>query len=81
VAYREVDDPQGRSWRVWDTYPQSGRLGAFPEAYSNGWLTFECDDDKRRLVPVPLHWPELSDRELLALLEQAVPVPARSAVT
>jgi hypothetical protein len=81
VSYREVSDPQGRAWRVWDTYPQSGRIGAFPEAYSNGWVTFECEQDKRRLVPVPAGWFDLSDVDLLGLLDQAVPVPARSAAT
>jgi hypothetical protein len=81
VSYREVNDAQGRAWRMWDTYPQSGRRGAFPDAYSKGWLTFESEEEKRRLVPVPTEWAQLSDDELLDLLGQAFPVPIRSATT
>ncbi|HZE07826.1 MAG TPA: hypothetical protein VE110_03620 [Gemmatimonadaceae bacterium] len=41
------------------------------EGYGSGWLTFESFDEKRRLVPVPLGWEELSHAELRSLCEKA----------
>jgi hypothetical protein len=79
MSYREFSDRDGRAWRMWDTYPQSARRGAFPDAYSRGWLTFECDLEKRRLVPVPVDWALGTDEELGALLAEAFVVPIRSA--
>jgi hypothetical protein len=48
-----------------------------PRTYSDGWLCFECTDEKRRLVPVPPGWARLSDDELAGLLENARVARAR----
>jgi hypothetical protein len=42
-----------------------------PQAYGDGWLCFECMEEKRRLVPVPAGWERLSEEELARLLEHA----------
>lgn len=31
------------------------RVGVAP-VYQNGWLCFECENEKRRLAPVPSNW-------------------------
>ena len=42
--------------------------------YGSGWLTFESLSEKRRLMPIPGHWDELSQGELRSLCEKAKPV-------
>lgn len=69
----------GAEWTVWDTHPltagavATGRL-AVADGFADGWLTFECADEKRRLAPVPVEWFHLTDGQLAALLEGAAPV-------
>ena len=41
------------------------------EGYGSGWLTFESLAEKRRLIPIPSHWDNLSQEELRALCEKA----------
>jgi len=41
------------------------------EGYGSGWLTFESLSEKRRLIPIPSRWEELSQAELRALCERA----------
>lgn len=41
------------------------------EALRLGWLAFQTAQEKRRLAPVPADWNDLSDDELLSLLETA----------
>ena len=41
------------------------------EGYGSGWLTFESLSEKRRLLPIPSHWEEMSNGELRALCERA----------
>lgn len=36
-----------------------------------GWLTFESLQEKRRIIPIPLHWEDLSQDGLRALCETA----------
>jgi hypothetical protein len=69
---------QGTEWTVWDTRPESNGEGsrrvAVAEEFAAGWLTFQCDAEKRRLAPVPSQWFELPEPQLAALLERAAPV-------
>jgi len=39
-----------------------------------GWLCFESDGDKRRLVAPPVGWEQLHDAELVEMLGRATPV-------
>jgi hypothetical protein len=41
------------------------------EGYGAGWLTFESLSEKRRLIPIPPHWEDLSQAELRSLCEKA----------
>jgi hypothetical protein len=41
----------------------------------SGWLTFEADEDRRRLAPIPEGWDNLPDGRLELLLKVAVAVP------
>lgn len=69
----------GTEWTVWDTHPNSseavvaGRLSV-AAGYGEGWLTFQCEAEKRRLAPVPSAWFELTEHQLGNLLRLAAPV-------
>lgn len=51
------------------------RRRAVPERLLYGWLCFESNAEKRRLVPPPQAWAEATDQELEALCRRAVPQP------
>ncbi|HEU0079686.1 MAG TPA: hypothetical protein VFQ76_18655 [Longimicrobiaceae bacterium] len=79
MAYREFTDRQGRTWRAWDTYPQSRSIVTAP--YAEGWLCFESQAGKRRLTPIPEGWDELPQERLCMLLraaDQVVPLRVES---
>ena len=73
MAYREYRDSLGISWRVWNTSPVAGAV--FSPAMKDGWLTFECDKDRRRLAPIPEGWERLSTAELERLCKAAQQFP------
>jgi hypothetical protein len=54
VPIREFRDSKGVNWRVWPTLPDLKR--GHPAALRDGWLTFECDSTKKRIVPIPDGW-------------------------
>ncbi|HEY7408665.1 MAG TPA: hypothetical protein VH638_10405 [Gemmatimonadaceae bacterium] len=61
VGYREFVDEAGTRWRVWDTYPVAANtLRSVSPGYAEGWLTFECEDERRRLAPIPPDWDRVS---------------------
>jgi len=84
---REFRDRQGVAWRVWEVRPGLGRplseLHRYLGDYLNGWLAFACldNDIRKRLPKFPPDWVEMSDRELEALLYQAIEVPQRKAAS
>jgi hypothetical protein len=41
------------------------------QGYGSGWLTFESLYEKRRLLPIPPHWDEMSQADLRLLCERA----------
>jgi hypothetical protein len=49
----------------------SQRRITLAEGYGRGWLTFESLSEKRRLIPIPSHWEELTNAELRALCDKA----------
>ena len=71
---RTFKDSEGRIWRVWHVVPQSDVLRASSPDLAGGWLCFEYDGDKRRLVNPPERWHESTDHELHQLFTEAVPV-------
>lgn len=44
----------------------------------DGWLCFECDNEKRRLAPIPDSWVGLADVELERLCTGAVRAPRKT---
>ena len=49
----------------------------YSEGLEHGWLTFECDDAKRRLSPIPDGWAGASDEALRGWCAEAHPVTRR----
>jgi hypothetical protein len=74
MAYAEFSDREGKSWRVWHTRPRlADVLSKLPLDWKDGWLTFECEGDKRRLAPFPPGWEEFSPARLDLLRRMAEP--------
>ena len=75
MAIREFTDALGTRWLVWATVPAPGGvLGTMRE----GWLTFESNYARRRLIPIPRDWEEVSLERLERLCHTAVPVQRNS---
>lgn len=77
LANEERRRPTSLPWRG-----QERRIGAerrtttqrritLSEGYGSGWLTFESLNEKRRLIPIPSRWDELSQAELRDLCDKA----------
>ena len=49
---------------------QENRI-SLPSEMKRGWLVFQTRGEKRRLAPHPENWDQLSDDELVTLLELA----------
>lgn len=47
------------------------RSAAVASEFSEGWLCFESDGEKRRLAPVPAGWDEAGPNQLLTWLQAA----------
>jgi hypothetical protein len=62
MAHREFTDSRGIRWTVWSTTPSAGAVLAGD--MQNGWLTFDCDNERRRLVPIPRNWEEAAPDRL-----------------
>jgi hypothetical protein len=79
MAHRTVSDRVGTEWDVWEVNPAgidqsmraAGFTGRVSEGLRGGWLAFQSHHEKRRLSPIPKGWVQISDAELLELLEQA----------
>ena len=61
MAMREFTDAAGTHWRVWNTIPNAG---AVIGPMMSGWLTFESEESRRRLVPIPAGWESATVTEL-----------------
>lgn len=70
-------DASGTNWTVFEVR----RLGArsnwplLPHGYNDGWLCFESNNAKKRLIRYPEHWKEFTGAELEKLLDQAQSAP------
>lgn len=72
MPYREFVDAAGTAWRVWDTRPHSA--ANVRARYADGWLSFECDTERRRLCPIPGGWADAGEEELWAWVVVSEPV-------
>lgn len=83
MAVRDVVDENGVKWKIWSVtqssiHPKTAAEDYLGE-YSEGWLCFECGNQRRRLARFPQDWGRLPDKELLRLLKTAhVVVPRRN---
>ena len=81
MALREFRDRNGVVWRAWAVTPEFMHPATAAEDYlgdyQEGWLTFECQEARRRLPRIPRGWEALPDAELERLLESALQAPRR----
>ncbi|MGH7603346.1 MAG: hypothetical protein ACRENK_05020 [Gemmatimonadaceae bacterium] len=81
MAVRDVVDENGVKWKVWSVQKSAihPRTAAedFLGDYSEGWLCFECDNERKRLARFPSDWDKLPDSQLLKLLKSAQVVAPR----
>lgn len=70
---REVRDAAGTLWTVFDVVPSAGRRSAtrVQPGYTEGWLCFQCETERRRHPGVPAGWASLPEPDLLRLLANA----------
>ena len=52
------------------------RIAIAPDLH-NGWLCFETENERRRLIPAPERWDEASDDGLREMLDRATVAPQR----
>ena len=81
MAVRDVVDENGTKWKVWAVqasaiHPKTAAED-FLGDYSEGWLCFECDNQRRRLARFPQDWDKMADKDLLALMKAAQLVQPR----
>jgi hypothetical protein len=72
MAQREFTDSHGTHWLVWSTTPTQGSV--LVSDMREGWLTFESDRERRRLVPIPRGWEEAAAERLELYCRAADPV-------
>jgi len=78
MALRELRDESGVLWTVYDVHPNTVRHGSLQirEELASGWLCFQSDAAKRRLVGIPEQWEQLEDGALMSLMTAAALVTA-----
>jgi hypothetical protein len=69
MAQREFTDSKGVRWLVWSTVPLATSVLA--SDMRKGWLTFESESERRRLVPVPRDWEDASPERMELYLRAA----------
>lgn len=85
MAVRAFSAPEGTTWSVWEVIPaqvsefRSSHGSHLPRDMADGWLCFDCGNEKRRLAPLPVNWHDGSDADLWLWCRAAVPVRARVA--
>ena len=78
MALRELRDESGVLWTIYDVHPSLARHGSLQvrEELASGWLCFQSDAAKRRLVGIPAQWEQLEDDALMSLMTAAALVTA-----
>jgi hypothetical protein len=81
MAVRDIVDESGTKWKVWAVQASSIHPKTAAEDflgdYSEGWLCFECGNQRRRLARFPQDWDKMLDKELLRLMKAAQVVQPR----
>ena len=80
MALREVQDDSGVLWTIYDVHPSTLRDGAVKvrEELASGWLCFQSEAAKRRLVGIPDQWERMDDNALMSLMTAAAIVSANA---
>lgn len=80
MALRELRDESGVLWTVYDVHPSTLRHGSLQirEELASGWLCFQSDAAKRRLVGIPEQWEQMEDGALMSLMTAAALVAANA---
>jgi hypothetical protein len=78
MALRELRDESGVLWTIYDVHPSAARRGSLQvrEELASGWLCFQSDIAKRRLVGIPEQWEQMDDSALMSLMTAAALVTA-----
>jgi hypothetical protein len=75
---RRFTDARGTRWSVREIIPESmstaPRVALARPEYSDGWLLFQSEGEKRRLAPYPRDWRDLPEGGLESLCDRAHPV-------
>ncbi|MBA3889939.1 MAG: hypothetical protein H0X64_05360 [Gemmatimonadaceae bacterium] len=78
MSHRVFTDPEGVSWQVWDVRPATSTESIqLRTEYAEGWLAFESELWRKRLVPIPEGWTEWTDEQLFDACKRAVQQPDR----
>jgi hypothetical protein len=72
---RSFRDSSNVEWTVFEVRRQVSRADLSSIAQTSGWLCFESNSSKRRLLKYPERWREFGDPELTRLLNEAKPAP------
>ena len=80
MALRELRDESGVIWTIYDVHPSTARHGTLQirEELASGWLCFQSDAAKRRLVGIPDQWEQMDDSALMSLMTAAALVSAKA---
>ena len=63
---RELKDEDGETWLVYEVQRATSASDmVVPEELREGWLCFESHTHKKRVVPIPPTWMDVSDEGLL----------------
>lgn len=78
-SHRLFVDDRGVQWDAFCVYPSQTSSGrrALPTPYHEGWLSIQCDNEIRRLTPIPEGWSDLPRSALCELLAKASSAPRR----
>lgn len=79
ITQRVFDDIRGKRWCAYAVHPSDPTAArvALPEAFREGWLSFESSDEMRRVAPIPVGWEELPVEDLRQLCYKAPSTPKR----
>lgn len=75
---RELKDADGETWPVYEVQRVAAASDmVVPEALREGWLCFESPTHKKRVVPIPPTWRDVSDEGLLGFARDVPASPKR----
>jgi hypothetical protein len=80
MALRELRDQSGVLWTIYDVHPSVARRRTLQlrEELASGWLCFQSDAAKRRLIGIPDRWEQMDDSALMSLMTAAALVSAKA---